>query len=145
MIKASIIIVNYNTKKLLDNCVESIYKKCISKNYEIIVVDNDSSDGSCDMITQKYKNVILIKNKVNYGFGKANNIGVKVAKGEFILLLNSDTIVQNNIVDEFINYYEDNEKQGNIGCLGAWLFDNENNVASSAGSFPSGKKCLGII
>lgn len=142
MIKVSIIIVNYNTKELLDNCIESVYEKCTSKNFEIIVVDNNSFDDSCNMITEKYKNVILIKNKVNYGFGKANNIGVKVAKGEFVLFLNSDTIVQSNIVDEFIKYYEDNELKGNIGCLGAWLFDNENNVVSSAGSFPNGKRII---
>ena len=66
MIKVSIIIVNYNTKELLDNCIESVYEKCTSKNFEIIVVDNNSFDDSCNMITEKYKNVILIKNKVNY-------------------------------------------------------------------------------
>ena len=139
MVKVSIIIVNFNTKLLLDQCISSIYEQCRSNNYEIIVVDNCSNDGSIDFIRSKYNNVKVIKNFKNYGFGKANNIGVKYSLGKYLLLLNSDTIVKNNIIDKFINFYENNNLNLKIGCLGAWLYDENENLATSMGSFPSKK------
>ena len=89
----SIIIVNFNTKILIDQCINSIYESKTLNTFEIIVSDNASSDGSVEMISEKYKEVIILKNEKNLGFSNANNLGVKIAKGEFILFLNSDTIV----------------------------------------------------
>lgn len=142
LIKVSIIIVNFNTADLLDKCIESILKKCTGNNYEIIVVDNNSNDNSIDMISEKYKMVRIVTNKCNYGFGKANNIGVMNAKGEYVLLLNSDTIVLNNIVNEFLDYYENSEDKIKIGCVGAWLYDSNFNITSSEGFFPTKRQII---
>lgn len=137
MIEVSIIIVNFNTKELLDKCIESIYSECNGNNYEIIVVDNNSDDDSIKMIIEKYPEVITVKNDKNYGFGKANNIGVRHSNGKYLLLLNSDTIVKNNIVDNFLSFYKKNSLNSNIGCLGAWLYNIDNNITNSIGHFPS--------
>lgn len=140
--KVSIIIVNYNTSKLLDNCINSIYKNCINSNYEIIVVDNASDQTDIKEVEIKYKQVRFIYNKQNEGFGKANNIGSRVADGEYLLFLNSDTIVKNDIVEIFRLYYERNFKNIKLGCLGAWLYDENGNINSSCGHFPSKKEVI---
>ena len=88
----SIIIVNYNTKELTLQCLNSIFKQTIKIEYEIIVVDNASVDGSQKIIKEYYPKVILIENKENFGFGIANNIGAKYAQGKYLFFLNSDNI-----------------------------------------------------
>ena len=101
-IDVSIIIVNYNTKVVTQKCIESVIDKTKAVSYEIILVDNASDDGSVEAIKEKnYLFVKIIENKSNYGFGRANNIGVKVAKGKYILFLNSDTILLNDAVSLF--------------------------------------------
>jgi GT2 family glycosyltransferase len=108
----SIIIVSYNTKKLLENCLNSLFSHCKkeleSGEYEIIVVDNGSSDGSIDMVqSSKFKvqsSINLIQNKTNLGFSKANNIGIKQAKGNLILLLNSDTEVKQGSIQGMVSF-----------------------------------------
>lgn len=142
MKKVSIIIVNYNTTKLLDNCIKSIYDNCKNRNYEIIVVDNNSNDKSIKLLENKYEEVIFIYNSENYGFGKFNNIGAKASSGEYLLLLNSDTIVRNNIVDIFMSYYEAHFRKKSIGCLGAWLYDKDDNITNSIGHFPTVKEVI---
>lgn len=93
----SIIIVSYNNFHLLDNCLESVFNKIDSNyNFEVIVVDNNSQCGDVEEITNKYKNIVLIKNSENLGFSKANNQAALIAKGEYLLLLNNDTILIEN-------------------------------------------------
>ena len=87
----SVIIVNWNTKKLLEDCLGSIFKFTKDVGFEIIIVDNGSEDGSQSMLKKKFPQVKLIPNKDNLGFAKANNQGIKIAKGKYVLLLNSDT------------------------------------------------------
>lgn len=96
----SIVIISFNTVKLTSDCLASVVKSFRGSDisYEIIVVDNDSTDGSREMIKNRYPKVILIQNKENVGFGRANNQGIRKAKGEYILLLNSDTIIPNNTI-----------------------------------------------
>ena len=89
----SIIIVNYNVKALLEQTLLSVYKAIHNLQVEIIVVDNNSADESCDMVTEKFKDVVLIANTDNVGFSKANNQGIKISTGRNILLLNPDTVV----------------------------------------------------
>lgn len=91
----SVIIVSFNTEKLLNDCLSSLFSSLKKSNvsHEVIVVDNASHDGTRAMLSSKYSNVITILNSGNVGFGKANNQGIKKAKGEYILLLNSDTIL----------------------------------------------------
>ncbi|MEY4860818.1 MAG: hypothetical protein RL059_517 [Bacteroidota bacterium] len=98
MLDLSIIIVNYKTPSITVDCIESIYKQNSTLNFEIIVVDNDSQDNSETFVTEKFSEVIWINNHSNEGFGRANNIGIKKSKGEFILLLNSDTIIIDNAI-----------------------------------------------
>lgn len=104
MIDLSIIIVSYNTKKLTAKCIESIVKNTHKISYEIIIVDNASNDGSVEFLNQFCREnpdivISLIKNNSNVGYAKANNQGIKKAKGKAILLLNSDTIISENSID----------------------------------------------
>lgn len=133
MVQVSIIIVSYNTKELTGNCLDSIYKKTEDINYEIIVVDNASIDGSQDMIKQEFKEVILIESNENLGFGKANNLGIERAKGKYVFLLNSDTILLNNAVKIFYDFMEKNAK---IGVCGGNLYNEDMTEQASYGNFP---------
>lgn len=113
----SIIIVNYNTLELTKNAITSVIEKTEDLDYEIIVVDNASTDGSVEFFTsEEYeKKIIFIKNKENLGFGRANNEGVKKAKGKYIFLLNSDTILINNAIKILFEFMEKNKKVGICG------------------------------
>lgn len=135
--QVSIIIVNFNTKNLLKNCLLSIIEKTKNIEFEIIVSDNGSQDGSIEMLKKEFPNVILIENNENLGFGKANNRGLKSAKGKYILYLNSDTVLLNNAVKLFYDYWENAEKKEEIGALGTNLFDEKMNLTHSYGSFPN--------
>ncbi len=132
----SIIIVNYNTCQLTLGCIRSIYDKTKDINFETIVVDNASSDGSVAMIRKQFPQVLVIESQENLGFGKANNLGVKYAKGEFLLLLNSDTILLNNAVYEFWTYWN-HCKDCCLGCLGSFLFSQDEVITHSYGQFPT--------
>ena len=102
----SIVIVSYNTKKLTDECLASVEKSLVGSDitYEIIVIDNVSTDGSVEMFKKKYPEVRTILNTENVGFGRANNQGMRAAKGEYILLLNSDTIVPNHAITKLYEF-----------------------------------------
>ncbi len=115
--KISIIILNYNTKKLLDQVISSVLETTNNIDFEIIVSDNNSSDGSIEMVKNKFPQVILIENKENGGFAKGNNIAIEKSSGEFILLLNSDTIVQKDCIEKCVAFLEaGDEKMGAVGC-----------------------------
>lgn len=117
----SIIIINYNTLNLTKNTIESIIEKTKNLKYEIILVDNNSTDGSVEFFDKNYQDkIIFIKNKYNYGFGKANNIGAKKAKGKYLFLLNSDTLLLNNAIKTLFDFMEQNE---NVGICGGNLYD----------------------
>lgn len=103
----SIIILNYNAGNLLTDCVESILKSKYS-NYEIIVVDNDSKDNSQIKCKKKFKQISLIQNSENLGFCEGNNVGIKHAKGEFVIIINPDTIVIDDWINEFLKAYYEN-------------------------------------
>jgi len=89
----SIVIVSWNTKELLKNCIQSVINETVKYSYEIIVVDNNSPDKSADMVKELFPNVKLIANNINNGFAPANNQGIKISVGKNILLLNPDTII----------------------------------------------------
>jgi len=112
----SIIIVNYNTKKLLRDTIQSVIDTVDSTKYEIIVVDNASNDGSIELVKKQYPQVMLIENKDNLGFPKANNIGIREALGEYILLLNSDTKVLDHCIEKCLEYMDMNFNVGALGC-----------------------------
>ncbi|RDJ32187.1 MAG: glycosyltransferase family 2 protein [Crenarchaeota archaeon] len=103
--KISIIILNYNAGDLLLNCVESVFKTNY-ENYEVIVVDNLSIDKSHIRCKEEFPQICLIENKKNYGYCEGNNIGIRNAKGDFIVILNPDTIVDENWLNELITAYD---------------------------------------
>ena len=135
----SVIIVNYNTKVYLSNCLESIYKNTKDVKFEIIVSDNGSTDGSIEMLKKSYPQVRLIENNENLGFGKANNVAAKKANGKYILFLNSDTVLLNNSLKYFFEYAE---KMSKPGIIGSWLIDSENQPMPSYGKFTTFDKQL---
>jgi GT2 family glycosyltransferase len=112
----SIIIVNYNVKEFLQNLIHSIYKAGENLSYEIIVVDNASDDGSVEFVQEKFPDVKLISNKENLGFSKANNIGLKAAKGHYLLLINPDTLVSEDTFEKMIGFFKSNNDAGLAGC-----------------------------
>ena len=105
----SIIIANYNGLELLKKCLMSLSKIQFT-NYEIILVDNNSSDNSVNYVTKNFPQIILIKLDENKGFAEPNNIASKIAKGEYLLFLNNDTIVTENFLTELLNVIKNNEK-----------------------------------
>ncbi|MEW6456230.1 MAG: glycosyltransferase family 2 protein [Acidobacteriota bacterium] len=115
----SIIIVNFNRKDFLDICLNSLFNSINSLpySYEVIVVDNNSTDGSVELIENKYKKIVLIKNRDNLGFGKANNIGIKHSRGNFILFLNNDTYVYPGSIETLIKKMHEYKNVGAAGCL----------------------------
>jgi len=121
--KVTIIIVLYNGIKWLKNLFESI-DKIDYPNFEIICIDNNSQDDSVNFIISNYPKVILIKNYTNMGFAAANNIAVNYAAGKYIFFLNSDTIVEYNILNELVEMYE---KDDTIGILSCYTMDYNKN------------------
>lgn len=131
----SVIIINYNTLELTKNTIDSVIAKTKNIDYEIILVDNDSQDGSKEFFSKKeYKNKIkFIKNDNNLGFGKANNLGIDVAAGKYIFLLNSDTLLVNNAIKILYDFMEKND---NVGISGGNLYNIENEPTHSYGEIP---------
>lgn len=116
MLDLSIIIVNWNAKYYLEKCIESIKSNVEEITYEVIVVDNNSIDNSTLMIEKEFPEVILIKNKANVGFAKANNQAIKASQGRYILLLNPDTVVLPNSLGASIDFMDSNSRAGVCGC-----------------------------
>ena len=112
----SVIIVNWNTKELLRDCLSSVYEHAGDIDYEIIVIDNASTDGSAEMVKNDFQQVILIDNSCNRGFAAANNQGMAVAKGRYVLLLNSDTVVLNNVIVDTVRFADENPQIAVTGC-----------------------------
>lgn len=116
MIDVSIIILNYNTFQLTCNCIKSVIEFTKKVSYEIIVVDNLSTECNADLFKENFPSITLIKSPINGGFAKGNNLGIEHAKGEFILLLNSDTYLIEDAISKTINYYKQKKLEGIIGC-----------------------------
>jgi len=131
----SIIIVNYQTKDYLRRCLKPLYNHpSLNNNQEIVVIDNNSADGSVDMVREEFPYVKLICLDENVGFGRANNIGIKSSKGKFLILLNSDTEMSQQTLAQMVEYIEQNE---DIGILGCRQFDSKGNLQLSFGKFPT--------
>jgi len=116
----SIIIVSWNTRDILRNCLKSVYEQTKNITFEVILIDNASSDGTAEMVRNEFPHVNLIKNSQNRGFAAANNQGMKIARGKYILLLNPDTIILNAAINKTLVFAEQNPEAGVIGCQAFW-------------------------
>lgn len=133
-IKVSILIVSFNTKKLLVDCIESIYTHT-TLPFEIIVVDNDSKDGSVAAVRKlNKKEVTILSNKSNVGFAKANNQAITLAKGKYLLLLNSDTILTEDSIGRTVEYLEQHSAVGIASCK---LLNPDGSIQPTGGYFPT--------
>lgn len=133
----SIIIPSYNTKSIILDCLDSIIKYTKDVTYEIIIVDNGSKDGSVEELekySKKHPQVIVIDAHQNLGFGKANNLGVKNSKGEYLLFQNSDTLLLDNALKECLDAVKKLPKLGIYSCQ---LLNKDNSFQPSGGHFPS--------
>ena len=120
----SVIIVNYNVKYFLEQCLVSVYKALEGIDGEVFVVDNDSVDGSMDMVRARFPRTICVDNKENVGFSKANNQAIRESRGKYVLLLNPDTVVQEDTFSKCISYMDLHEK---VGGLGVKMIDGKGN------------------
>ena len=133
--KLSIIIVSYNVCSYLRQCLQSIIKSNSFGEYEIIIIDNYSHDDSCRMVENEYPDIKLIKNNENLGFSKAVNIGIDNSNGEFICVLNPDTLVSDNTFHELLDYLKKNQ---NTGCIGPKILNPNGSLQLSCKrSFPN--------
>ena len=115
LVKLSVIIVNYNVKHFIEQCLHSVFKAARSLSCEVIVVDNNSVDGSVALIKEKFPEVILIENRKNTGFSVANNQAIRIAKGEYVLLLNPDTVVQEDTFTKVVTFMDEHPDAGGLG------------------------------
>ncbi len=129
----SIIIVSWRVKDLLKQCLESIFEHTSQINFEVIVIDNDSGDGTVEMAGQSFPQVKLIANKINLGFAKANNLGIKKSSGKYLLLLNPDTKLKDNSLKKVIDFLDTNSKVGVLGCK---LLNHDLTLQASVRRFP---------
>ena len=130
----SVIIVNWNTREMLSECLSSVYSVMDPLNSEVIVVDNASDDGSQEMVETEFPQVTMIKNTVNKGFAAANNQAIKIASGTYQLLLNSDTIVHGDVIARSVNYMEENNRVGAMGCR---VLNTDGSLQPTCSRFPS--------
>lgn len=130
----SIIIVNWNTRALLAQCLRSVYETAGDLKCEVIVVDNASTDGSAEMVSREFPSVRLVRNSENIGFARANNTAMAFAKGRYMLLLNSDTIVTQGALQALVRLAD---RQPRAGIIGAQLLNVDGSFQASYTSFPN--------
>ena len=130
----SVIIVNYNTRRLTINCIQSVYEKTKGVAFEIILVDNASQECDALIFKELFPEIILIKSKTNLGFAGGNNLGLEQAKGEYIVLLNSDTELVNDAISLAAGLMKQDSR---IGALSGKLMYPDGRIQSVAGRFPS--------
>ncbi len=139
----SVIIVGYNSRELLRDCIASIEAQTSSVVYEVIVVDNASSDGTADMLRAQFPQVQLVESGYNSGFGVANNLGIEAASGKYLFLLNPDTLLRNNAIKLLLDYAEASDER--LGCVGCMLESVDGEPNNSYNNFSTLCNTLGWI
>jgi len=130
----SVIIVSFNTREILRACLGRLHESAAGLNLEVIVVDNHSRDASADMVAKDFPSVRLVRSQVNLGFAAANNVGFRIAKGDFILLLNPDAMLETDALHRSLQHMQANPA---IGMGGGRLIDNLGRQQPSARLYPS--------
>ncbi|MCF7560360.1 glycosyltransferase family 2 protein [Sabulilitoribacter multivorans] len=143
--KLSIVILNYNVRYFLELCLKSVQEAITNIDAEIIVVDNNSEDDSCIMVKELFPDVKIIENKENFGFSKGNNIGVAQAKGEYLCILNPDTVVAEDTFMKVFEFVKTIDNLGIVGCklingVGDFLPESKRNIPYIEAAF---KKLFG--
>jgi GT2 family glycosyltransferase len=133
-IDVSIVLVNWNTRDILCNCLRSVYEQTEHATFEVIVVDNASSDGSHEMVRRQWPQVRLICNNENRGFAAANNQGIELADGRYVLLLNSDTIVLDGAIQKTFVFAEQHPEAAVVSCR---VLNGDGTLQHSCFKFPS--------
>lgn len=138
--KLSVVIVNYNVKYFLELCLYSLYRAINSLEVEVFVVDNNSVDGSVEYLKERFPQVRFISNVENVGFSRANNQAIKVSKGEYILLLNPDTVLSEGVLDSCIRFMDSHDLAGGVGVKmingsGQFLPESKRGFSTPATSF----------
>lgn len=133
-VEISVIVISWNTRELLRQTLESLYAHTNNVSFEVIVVDNASTDGSADLISSQFRSVLLLRLPENKGFAHGNNQAFALASAPFILLLNSDTIVHWNTLSELLRVLQ---KQSSLGCVGPKHINGDGSLQRSCDSFPS--------
>lgn len=131
---ASVIIVNWNTKDLLRNCLRSVYERGGDVDFEVIVIDNASTDGSAEIVKKGFPQVTLIENSQNRGFAAANNQGIAEAQGRYALLLNSDTVILDKAIQETVSFADAHPEAAVVGCR---ILNPDRTLQPSCFMFPS--------
>lgn len=114
--KLSIVIICWNDLRVIRDCLHSIYAETHSTEFEVIISDNGSSDGSVEFIRKNYPQARVIENGANLGFGKGNNVGIRASSGEYVLILNPDTIIHDKALDKWIAFADRHPEAGAFGC-----------------------------
>jgi hypothetical protein len=114
--KLSIVIICWNDLKVIANCLKSIFEETTNIEFEVIVSDNGSSDESLDYIRKHFVNVRIVENKANLGFAKGNNAGIRVAQGEYILILNPDTVILDRALEKWVIFADEHTEAAAFGC-----------------------------
>ncbi|MBN1123713.1 MAG: glycosyltransferase family 2 protein [Sedimentisphaerales bacterium] len=130
----SILIVNWNTKDLLRDCLVSVYEQTRDISFEIIVIDNASSDGSAEMVKSEFPDVTLLENTKNLGFAAANNQGYHISSGRYVLLLNTDTVVLDEAIQKCVAFADEDPQ---IGVLGVRIEDSDGRMKRDCYQFCS--------
>jgi GT2 family glycosyltransferase len=130
----SIIIVNWNTRDLLQRCIADVYANTGSLDYEVIVVDNASQDDSVALLRREFPKVQVIENETNTGFSVANNQGIRISTGRYCLLLNTDAFVHPGALETMVKFMDENPQAGAGGCR---LYNEDGSLQRSCTSFPT--------
>ena len=132
--KLSIIIICWNDLKTIRGCLDSIYENTHNTTFEIIVSDNGSTDRSVEFIRKHYPQVRVIENGTNLRFAKANNVGIRVSHGEYVLILNPDTIIHEATLDKLVTFADEHPEAGAFGCK---VLNPDGSYQESARPFPT--------
>jgi hypothetical protein len=130
----SIVLVCWNNKAYLDPCLKSLYETGMRNSFDVVVVDNGSTDGSQQMLAEKYPQVRIIQNEGNLGLGKASNQGIEATQGRYVLLLNNDTIVKGSSFDAMVDFLDQNPR---VGAVGGKLLNPDGSIQTCYNYFSS--------
>lgn len=137
--KLSVVIICWNDLRVIRECLSSIYRETRTTEFEVIVADNGSTDGSIEFIRANYPTVRIVENDANLGFARGNNSGIRVSEGDYVLILNPDTIIGTRSLDRFVAFADRHPEAGGFGCR---ILNPDGSYQISARPFPTIRRLL---